>query len=62
MNRETKRKLKVASVLSAVLCIVLTVAYVLAGGEFRGPSTFAYFVMLVLCIGTAVGIAFDDSE
>jgi hypothetical protein len=54
--------MKVASVLSVVLCVIMTLAYVLAGGQFSGPSTYVYFVMLVICIAVAVGLASQDSE
>lgn len=62
MNADTKERIKLASLLSVLLCIALTIGYVAGGGDFKGPSIVAYFVMLVICIAMAVSIALEDSD
>lgn len=56
------KKMKFASILSVVLCVVLTVGFVIGGGDFKGPGIVVYFVLLALCLAIAVGLALDDPQ
>lgn len=58
IEKATIKKMKFASILSVVMCVVLTIGYALGGGDFKGLSLVVYFVMLVICIAMAVSIAF----
>jgi hypothetical protein len=57
-----KRRMKLASLISVVLCVVMTIGFVIGGGEFKGPSTVVYFIMLVGCVALAVGLALEDEQ
>lgn len=57
-----KPKAKYIFVLSVILCLTLTLGYVIAGGKFEGIGIYAYFILLVVCIGIAVGLVQSDAE
>lgn len=62
MDNRTRHKIRFASLVSVVLCVALTIGYAIGGGDFRGPSLIAYFVMLVLCLALAVRLALEDAQ
>lgn len=62
MNAATKGRMKLASLLSVALMIVLTIGFVIGGGDFKGPGIVFYFIMLALCVALAVGLALEDEQ
>ena len=62
LNDRTKRLLKEVVVLSSLLCVALTIGFVVGGGTLRGPSAVAYFILLVGCLALAVGLALGENE